>query len=402
MNILLIHQNFPGQFPHLARHLQARREVHLVAIARKGAPGLPGIRTFYYDLQRPVSPRAHPYVRPMEQAVLHGQAVARVLQTLRQQNFVPDVVVAHPGWGEALYVKDVFPRVRVIGFFEFFYHGQGADAGFDPLYPVTLDQQARIRSRNALHLMNLEYSDAGVSPTHWQRSLHPTAYQTKIRVIHEGVDTALFKPDKQARFRLPDGRILATGDEVVTYVARNLEPYRGFPTMMRALERLCDMRPNCVVVLLGGDQVSYGAKPQDASSWREKMLAEVNIDQSRVHFLGKIPYNSYRGLLQVSAAHVYLTYPFVLSWSMLEAMASGCLVIGSATAPVQEVIRDEYNGLLVDFFDPEEVANKVHLVLENRADFQKIRETARATVLEHYSIEQGISAYCSLIDEIAH
>ena len=314
---------------------------------------------------------------------------------LKQKGYRPDIILSHPGWGEALFLKEVFPQARLVGFFEFFYQARGADVGFDPMFPVTLDDHARIRAKNALHLLNLETCDQCISPTHWQKSLHPTAYQPKIAVIHEGVDTALMIPDATATFQLPDGPLLQQGDAVITYVARNLEPYRGFHVFMRALPRLLQDNPGARVVIVGGLDVSDGSKPEGYANWRDAMLAEVGpqLDASRVHFLGKIPYLDYRSLLQVSTAHVYLTYPFVLSWSMLEAMSCGCLLVASATAPVQEVISDGVNGHLVEFFDGDALVKRLTRILADPAAGDGLRQRARATVLEHYTVAAGIRSY---------
>jgi glycosyltransferase involved in cell wall biosynthesis len=184
------------------------------------------------------------------------------------------------------------------------------------------------------------------------------------------------------------GVTLSAGDEVVTYVARNLEPYRGFHVFMRALPGLLRARPRARVLIVGGDQVSYGSKPADGETWRARMLAEVGgqIDAGRVHFLGRLPYESYLRLLQVSAVHAYLTYPFVLSWSMLEAMAAGCMVVGSRTAPVEEVIKHGENGWLVDFFDHRQLAEALAGALEERSRLDGIRQAARRTVVERFDL----------------
>jgi glycosyltransferase involved in cell wall biosynthesis len=350
-NVLFIHQNFPGQFRHLAAHLARRPGVHVRAIGREHAPGLPGIRLHRYRPHRTGSKDTHPYAKTFEDGELHGQQVLRLLMELKRHGYRPDVVIAHPGWGESLYVKQAFPAARLIHFCEYYYRTEGADVGFDPEFPSTLHNTAAIQSRNALHLLNLEQCDLAISPTHWQHSQHPPAYRDRIRVIHEGIDTDSLGPDPKAVLSLPNGRQLKAGDPVVTYVARNLEPYRGFHRLMRALPALRKAHPACDVVIIGGDDVSYGSRPNDAPNWRSKLLRENPVDLDRVHFLGKVSYATYRTALQISAAHIYLTYPFVLSWSLLEAMACSCLVIASDTAPVREVIRDGDNGLLVDFFD---------------------------------------------------
>jgi glycosyltransferase involved in cell wall biosynthesis len=260
-----------------------------------------------------------------------------------------------------------------------------------------LPDRARIRAKNALLLLNLENCDIAVTPTQWQESLHPQIYHGKIQVIHEGIDTDVMCPDVEATFILPNGKALRTGDPVITYVARNLEPYRGFHAFMRALPLILEQHPTCTVVILGGDDVSYGSQPKNAPNWRARMLAEVSIDPSRVHFMGKMPYADYRNLLRVSAVHVYLTYPFVLSWSALEAMACGCLVIGSKTAPVEEVIQDGQNGLLVDFFDQQAIAEKVNFALTERERFFEMRKNAAKFVQSNFSVDQGIAGYRSLI-----
>jgi hypothetical protein len=396
MQVLFIHQNFPGQFRHIAAHLAKQPDVQVLAIGREQAPGLPGVRLLRYKPHRTASAHTHPYARSFEDGVLHGQQVLRLLLDLKAKAYRPDVIVAHPGWGETLYAKEAFPRARLIHFCEYYYQTQGADAGFDPEFPLDINGAASIRSRNALHLLNLENCDQAIAPTHWQHSLHPAAYRDKIQVIHEGIDTANLGPDPKAALQLPNGRVLKAGEPIITYVARNLEPYRGFHNFMRALPIILKQHPTCQVVVVGGDDVSYGSKPKDAPTWRSKLLAENPVDLNRVYFLGKVPYATYKRVLQVSAAHVYLTYPFVLSWSLLEAMASGCLIIGSDTAPVREVIRNKENGLLVDFFKPDEIAERVLQGLAKPRAFNELREAAYRTA-QRYSIEHGNTHYARAI-----
>ncbi len=399
MRILVIHQNFPGQFRHAATAWAQRPGWQVVGVGRDTAPGLPGVKCLRYKPHRDPRRDQHPYLRTMESAVLHGQAVLRLLQQLKAQGFVPDAILAHPGWGETLYAKDVFPTARLIHFCEWFYSAEGADIGFDPEFPVTMDDRARIRTWNALHLLNLENCDIGVTPTHWQHSRHPERYRDKIVVAHEGIDTEQLGPDPNATFVVPNGvnqgRVLNAGEPIVTYVARNLEPYRGFPQFMRALEKVQAEHKSCQAVIVGGDEVSYGRRPTDAPNWREKMLREVRLDPTRTHFVGKLPYEQYKRVLQVSAAHVYLSYPFVLSWSMLEAMASGCLVIGADTAPVREVVKSGWNGLTAAFLRPMEIAASVLDVLVRPKP--SLAMQARADVVEAYSRDAGLVAYDRLL-----
>jgi hypothetical protein len=398
MKVLFIHQNFPGQFRHIAAHLAKQPDVQVLAIGREQAPGLQGVRMLRYKPHRTASLHTHPYARSFEDGVLHGQQVLRLLLDLKAKGYRPDVIVAHPGWGETLYAKEAFPNTKLIHFCEYYYQTQGADAGFDPEFPLDINGAASIRSRNALHLLNLENCDAAITPTQWQHSLHPKAYQDKIQVIHEGIDTENLGPDPEATLQLPNGKVLRAGEPIVTYVARNLEPYRGFHQFMRALPKILKEHPTCQVVVVGGDGVSYGSKPKDAPNWRIKMLRENPVDLERVHFLSKVPYATYKRVLQVSAVHVYLTYPFVLSWSLLEAMASGCLIVGSDTAPVREVIQDGENGLLVDFFDTDSIAERVLSALDAPQRFGELRREVVKTTYR-YSIDTGNARYMKVLAE---
>lgn len=319
---------------------------------------------------------------------------------MKKKGFRPDIVYAHPGWGESLYIKDVYPDVPLLNYFEFYYHVFGADTYFDPQEPINVDDLLRIRTKNAINLLSLESCDWGISPTDWQWRQHPPQFRNKISVIHDGIDTTVAKPDPTARLTLASGVTLGPSDEVVTYVARNLEPYRGFPSFMRAAAKISARRPNCHILIVGGDGVSYGRRPQAGTTYRQMMLAEVDIDPTRVHFLGKLPYGQYLKVLQVSSAHVYLTVPFVVSWSMLEAMSVGCPVIGSNTPPVVEVIEDGKNGLLADFFSPEEIAERVDEALDHEDRMAALRERARNTVLERYDLASCLPRQLKVMEDL--
>ncbi len=400
MRVLVIHQNFPGQFGHLVRAWAQRPGWDVRALGTETAPGLPGFdRLTRYKLARKGHPQQHAYLRQMEAATLHGQATARAMLQLKRNGFVPDVIVAHPGWGETLYAKDVYPEARLVHLCEWYYSAEGADLGFDPEFPLSFDDRARIRTWNALHTLNLTNCDAAVSPTHWQKSRHPEIFQPKITVQHEGIATHLLGPDPQACITTPSGVTLKAGDPVITYVARNLEPYRGFHIFMRALERIQKAHPHCHAVIVGGDGVSYGKRPKDAENWREHMLREVTLDPTRTHFLGRVPHADYVRILQVSSAHVYLSYPFVLSWSLLEAMACGTPIVASDTAPVREVIQQGQNGHLVNFFDTTGLAESVLHCLSAGDANDALRLSARG-IAGRYEHAVGLEGYDRLMHAV--
>lgn len=393
MRFLFVHQNFPGQFRHISAALAALPQHEVVGMgegrrvkAQSAAQPL-GVRVLGYETKAQAGEATHPYLRSTESHVRRGQSVFRAAMHARENGFMPDVVVAHPGWGEAIFLRDVFAQARHIYYSEYFYQRQGGDVGFDPAFASTLDGLLQLRTRNCTQLMSMVEADALWSPTEWQKSRYPQAFQNKIRVIHDGIRSDIVQPDAQAVLEVAGKRFVA-GQPIVTYVARNLEPYRGFHTFMRALPLILKKNSSVQVLVVGGDGVSYGTGLPPGQSYRELYCAELGagVDWSRVHFLGQLPYSDYVRALQVSALHVYYTYPFVLSWSMLEAMSAGCLVLGSATAPVQEVIEHGKNGLLSDFFDAQALAETALHVLRKPADYAALRQAARRTVLDRYDL----------------
>jgi glycosyltransferase involved in cell wall biosynthesis len=396
MRILFVHQNFPGQYRHLAASYADDPRNIVVAIGdqaniHRACELHPRIRLCPYPSPAGGHAQTHPYLLGTEASVRRGQAVARLALELRNQGFVPDVICVHPGWGESLFLRDVFPTTKILLYLEFFYRAKGSDMQFDPEYPSTLDDACRLRIRNSTQLLSLDLADGGISPTRWQRDQFPDVYRDRIHVIHDGVDTARVRPGSVASLVLPDGRgTLRSGDEVVTYVARNLEPYRGIHPFLRSLPAILAARPNAHVLIVGGDDVSYGRRLPEGESYRSLYMREIegNVDASRIHFLGKLPYDAYLDVLRLSSAHVYLTYPFVLSWSMLEAMACECLLIGSSTSPVQEVLQHERNGLLVDFFSPASISEAVVFALAHQKETARLRKQARMDVQSQYDLHQ--------------
>ena len=397
MKALFVHQNSPGQFKHLAPRLAALPRNRVDFITQNAVPLAPGVRRHRYAPARKPTRGVHPYLATGEAAVLNGQAVARIALGLQRQGYRPDVIIGHHGWGETLFLKDIWPDVPLVLFAEYYYRGRGSDVGFDPEFDKGLDSILRARARAGVHLLALEAADAAYAPTRWQKAQFPDAYQGRIEVIHDGIDIDRLRPDPGARVTLPGGQELTRSDEVLTYVSRNLEPYRGFHSFMRALPEVLRRRPDARVVIVGGDGTSYGAPPATGLSWRETLLAETGPLPDRVIFTGRLSYPDFVRLMQVSSVHCYLTYPFVLGWSMLEAMAAGAVVVGSATAPVTEVIEDGRNGWLADFFDTEALSRRLSEALAARDRLNALRAAARETVVGRYALGDCLAAQCDLI-----
>lgn len=389
MKLLFVHQNFPGQFLHLAPEMQRLgHDVRALTDASndKTSP-VPILR--YTHKPQEVDPKATRLGRNFTLMSDRGVSVARHARRMRAEGYVPDVIYGHSGWGETLFLKEIWPEARLLVFAEFYYRGIGADVGFDPEFQVQgFDQVMIAQSRAGYLAQALVHADRGVSPTEWQASTHPPMLRRQLEVIFDGVDCDRLTPNPQARFALPDGRVLARGDEVLTFVNRNLEPYRGYHIFLRALPDVLAARPDAQVVIVGEAGVSYGSAPKDGGTWKDLILAEVKdrVDLSRVHFTGKLPYDRLVDLMHVSRVHAYLTYPFVLSWSMVETMAAGTLVIGSNTAPVAEVIRDGVNGRLVDFFDVAGWSAALTDALARPEAYAAMREAARRGMRDRYDL----------------
>lgn len=393
MNILFVHQNFPGQFVHLAPALAARgHDCRALTDMRNARPAPVPVLRYRFDAPK-VDPAATRLGRNYTTMSDRGVAAARAALAMRRQGYVPDLVLGHSGWGETLFLREVWPEARHLTYAEFYYAGRGRDVGFDPEFSAGDPFDAvMIAQGRAAHLgQALVHADAGLSPTRWQADSYPVPLRRMLTVIHDGVDTATMAPDPMAVATLPDGTTFRAGDEVLTFVNRNLEPYRGYHIFLRALSAVLAARPRAHVVLVGGSEVSYGKPAPAGTTWKDLFLSEVagRLDLSRVHFPGRVPHPTFRALMQVGRVHAYLTYPFVLSWSMIEAMAAGALVVGSRTAPVTEVIEDGVNGLLVDFFDVEAWSARLIETLAHPERFMGLRAAARETVLARYDL-QGV------------
>ena len=399
MNYLFIHRNLPGQYEHLINALLNDPDSEIIGICQEYVPqqhALFGLRVIQYETDWQSYRGFQEAMACVASDLANGHAVAAMLTQLKLEGFRPDVAFSHLGWGEASFFKDVYPDTPLVGYCEFYYRSTGSDADFYQDRLLTLNDRYRIRSANAAKLMGLVSMDAGTSPTEWQKSLYPSEFQSKIRVVHEGVPVSRIKPDPNVRFRLASGEYLTRQDLVITYASRNLEPQRGFPTLVKMVDEICRRRTDCQFVIAGGDEVSY-SESIEGLTYREKLLRETPLDPSRVHFVGRLMFDDYVKMLQVSSVHVYLTVPFALSWSMIEAMAAGCAIVGSDTQPVNEVIQHGRNGLLADFFSPALIAGWVDELLDNPSRRNELGLQARGDVMSKFTVTESIRNYRRLI-----
>ena len=390
MKILFIHQNFPGQFRHLAPALAASGN-EVVALRPGDRDPVPweGVRIVHYRIVRGSTKNIHPWLVDMETKTIRAEALFRKALELKLNGYSPDIVIAHPGWGESLFIKDIWPNTKLALYCEFFYHAKGADYNFDSEFSSNnIADDCRIRLKNANNLLHFEIADAGLSPTIWQASTFPERFRQKITVIHDGINTDNAKPNPDCSISINNTVHLSKSNEVITFVNRNLEPYRGYHIFMRTLPEIMRRRPKARILIVGGNEVSYGSSPPEGQTWRQIFLNEVKnqLDLSRVHFVGQVPYYEFLSIMQISTVHVYLTYPFVLSWSLLEAMSCGCAITASDTMPVRDVIYPNQTGLLVNFFDCQALADQVIELLDNKELCQKLGMNARTFIQERFDL----------------
>lgn len=399
MKTLFLHRNFPGQFGNIAKELAKDPSNLVMFITDDNRAQIDGIVKLVYAPKTDVKYVSHPYLTNFETAIMHGEAAALMGMAMKERNIIPDVIYGFP-WGNAMFMKDIFPNSPLVTYCEWFYNADSADVKFSGIQ-LTEDDRAHIRCKNSKLLTELCACDAGISPTQWQKSQFPKEFQDKITVIHDGIDTDFFKPNKDAKLVIKDKNIEITAqDEVITYATRGMEPTRGFPEFMDAVAILQKRHPKAHFVIAGDDVICYGQKLA-SGSYKEIMLKKLNLNMNKVHFVGTLPYEDYLNLLQISSAHIYLTYPYVLSWSFLEAMAAGCCIIASNTEPVLEFMEDNKNGLLVDMRNIQQIVGKVEYALKNQDKVQEIRDNARQTIVDNYALKDLLPKQIDFLKNLA-
>lgn len=404
MRFLFVHQSFPAQYAYIAEYLARKDEHEVVFITAGKGPDIPGVRRVLYRTPDFSSAGVHPFLLEFDHAIRRAEAVAKIASSLKSLGYQPDIIIGHHGWGELLKLNEVFPDVPILGYCEFYYGLDGRDVGFDPEFPSPEDAELLVRCKNSINLQALTGPGFGQTPTIFQKETYPLWAQDKLFLLEEGVDLERYCPDtsiKQSSLVIGKVRI-EPYEKLVTFAARDLEPYRGFHSMMRALPELLRSRPDCRVVIMGNDGVSYGTSPKEARTWREAMLKELEgqLDLKRVHFVGWLERDMMVKVLQRSDAHIYLTYPFVLSWSLREAMAVGCPLVVSDTAPVREFLAHRQTALMVPFFQPKAIAEAVISLLENRVFSRELQEHVRQHAESILDMKRYLARYEALAQQL--
>ncbi len=398
--ILFIHQNFPGQFKMLAPELalNSKYEVHAM-YAEDIKTNIPDINYHKYTIDK-VNKAIHPLALEFESKMIRAESAYLKAEQLKEEGLNPKLIITHPGWGESFLLRVLWPKAKFLSYHEFYYSIEDSDIDFDETDPFRPSDQTHTKkklvARNAPLLTPLVESDAVITPTEFQKSTAPEIFHDKISVIHDGVDTDAIKFYSDSFITVKGGTndIKLTRDsKVVSFVNRTLEPYRGYHKFIKSIPAIQKAHPETYFILVGDkepDKVSYGGGPPKGQSYKDLFLKDVidDLDMSKIIFPGKIAYEHLLSLFCISSAHVYLTYPFVLSWSLLEAMACEALIIGSSTKPVKEVIQDKKNGLLVDFFDVEGISKSVIDALSNPKKYEKLRKNARKTIVDNYDLKK--------------
>ena len=375
-------------------------DVRALSMQEMTASDWQGVAITSYKIVRLPVKEQNPYLLDFETKLLRAESCLAACQKLKAEGYEPDVVIAHPGWGESIFIKECWSKTRLGIYCEYFYNIKGGDVGFDlEFQPAVINEETKLRIKNINYQLNMDIADAAISPTIWQAHTYPQNFNKKIAVIHDGIDTNICVPNPNAYLVLnKDGKELRVikGDEVITFVNRHLEPYRGFHIFMRSLPEIFKAKPDAKILIIGGSKVSYGFAPDiekyGFDNWKDLMIHELSDKLTKeqwdnIYFLGNVNYTNYLNVLQISMVHVYLTYPFVLSWSLLESMSVGCAVVASDTPPVKEVIEEGKTGELVNFFDYNLLALKITELMNSPEKRKKLGEQARNHVVANYDLK---------------
>lgn len=400
MHVLFVHKNFPAQFGHVAVWLIKQHGWQCSYVSELPEEEIAGIRRIRYTPAGGAKETTHYLSRTFENQVAHAQGVFEACKAARYLR--PDLIVGHSGFGSTLFLPELWPGVPIINYFELYYHTRDSDVDFRPDFPIPELHLLRVRARNAMLLLDLQTCAAGYAPTEWQRSRFPAEYLPKLECIFDGIDRE-FWHRRENLPRVVGGREIPPGTRIVTYVSRGFESMRGFDIFMKVAARICEARSDVVFAVVGSDRICYGGDESyiREKTFREHVLKNGHYDLSRFIFTGKVPPAELRDLFAISDLHIYLTVPFVLSWSLMNALACGCTVLGSDTPPVREMIRHEENGLLAGFFDIDALTREALRVLEDPPAFrQRLGAAGEAMIDEKYALTSTLPRMVELFERV--
>lgn len=400
MHVLFLHTNFPAQFGQIALHLARDHGYRCTFVSEQPIADSPEIQHIHFQSAGGARAETHYCVRSFENQTWRSHAAYQALK--ERPDIRPDLIVAHSGFVSSLFLRELYPDTPQIGYFEFFYHARGSDMDFrfDLPPPSELDM-LRMRSRNAQILLDLDNCDAGYSPTNFQRAQMPLEYQPKLRTIFDGIDTDFWKRDP-APARVYNGVPVPQGHQLVTYVSRGFESIRGFDVFLQVADRICRHRQDVTVIVVGEDRIAYGgdARFTDGKTFKDWAIDRYRPDLSRIHFIGRLPPTQLVQLLSLSDLHLYLTVPFVLSWSLMNALSCGCTILASNTPPVREMIRTGENGMLVDFFDLEAWTSRSLAMLGGDTQCLEFGLRGGEMIRQHYTLQMAIEGIHMLFNDI--
>jgi glycosyltransferase involved in cell wall biosynthesis len=398
MHVLFIHQNFPAQFGHIARHLIKQAGWTCSFVSQTPAGVVDGIKKITYTNRGGARESTHYCSRTFENAIWHAHAVYDACKA--HPDLRPDLIVGHSGFGSTLFLPELYAGVPIINYFEFFYHPHQSDMDFRPEFPPPEIDYLRARARNAMLLLDLENCRHGYSPTHFQQQLFPEVYRPKIDVIFDGIETDIFRRLDNVPRQIA-GRSIPASTRIVTYVSRGFESMRGFDIFMRVAERIYQQFSDVVFIVVGSRRVCYGGDEKHIKhkTFYEHAMAQSSYEMDKLIFTGLIPVSTLAQVFSLSDLHLYFTVPFVLSWSLMDALACGCTVLASNTAPVREVIENGKNGLLCDFFDVEGFASQAVEVLRDPGAFRHLGTCAVDGIHRNYAIDVTLPRLTRLFEQ---
>ncbi len=403
MHILFVHKNFPAQFGQIATYLARNDGCECTFLSEREVADTPEIRQVRFTPSGGAREETHYCSRTFENQTWRSYAAYDAMR--RRPELRPDLIVSHSGFVSSLFLRELYPDVPHISYFEFFYHPHQSEMDFRSDLPLPdSDDYLRARLRNAQLLIDLNHCDAGYAPTDFQRSRLPSEYSTKVQTIFDGIDTDFWAPNPtRPRPTMTFGDVkIPPHHRLLTYVSRGFESMRGFDIFLQVADAVCRQRSDVSVVIVGEDRVAYGGDNRftNGLTFKEWTIQQHQPNLDRIHFVGRLPPSQLTQLLALSDLHLYLTVPFVLSWSLMNALSCGCTVLASDTAPVREVIREGENGFLCDFFNVQGFTEQALAILEKPEAHRELGESARQRMLREYALPVCLEKMRRLYEEV--